>query len=323
MRELPPHPGSGDGADDRPSFSPDESGWSGPYSPPTPWPPPPAPGLGQPRGPRRRWRLAGILFVATVGSTLLTGYLMSGNLGQAAGYSAAIMTILLLHEMGHFLMCMRYGVPATPPYFIPMPLTPFGTMGALILMPPSRSLRSILDIGAAGPLAGLVVAIPVAYLGLKLSPVLPAAQIPPEGAMQLGDSILFWLLSRAAHGPLPADAQIMLHPVGMAGWAGLFVTGLNLLPVGQLDGGHVMYALLGRRARYVGYFFMAAFALWTIFAHHGWWLMLVLLFFLLQRGHPPALDPQPLDRRRIAIGIFLMIVFVLTFVPRPIVVIKP
>jgi membrane-associated protease RseP (regulator of RpoE activity) len=323
MRELPPPPLPGQDAGERPSFQEDAGGWSGPYGPPQPWPPyASAPRL--PRGPRRRWRLAGTLFGATVGSTLLAGYLMSGNIGQAAGYSAAIMTILLLHEMGHFLMCMRYHVPATPPYFIPMPLTPFGTMGALILMPPSqRSLRSILDIGAAGPLAGLVVAVPVAYLGLKLSQVLPAGANAPAGGLQLGDSVLFWLLSRAAHGSLPSGAQILLHPVGLAGWAGLFVTGHNLLPIGQLDGGHVMYALLGPRARYVGYAFMAAFALWTIFAHHGWWLMLVLLLLLLHRGHPPALDPRPLDRRRIAVGVFRMIVFVLTFVPRPIVIIEP
>ncbi len=317
MREWPHDPPA-----PPPAPPPLESSWLPPAPPPpqSSWPPRPS----QPRAPRRRWRLAGILFAATVGSTLLAGYLMSGDLVQAAGYSAAIMAILLLHEMGHFLMCLRYNVPATPPYFIPMPLTPFGTMGALILMPPSqRSLRSILDIGSAGPLAGLVVAVPVAYLGLKLSQVMPVSEVPPEGGMRLGDSILFWLLTRAAHGPLPAGAEILLHPVGLAGWAGLFVTGLNLLPVGQLDGGHVMYALIGRRARFVGYVFMAAFALWTLLAHRGWWLMLVLLLLLLQRGHPPALDPRPLDRRRMAIGILLMIIFVLTFVPRPIVVIQP
>ena len=320
MNELPRDPDAG-GPVARPPA--DGAPWPQPPAMGEPWPTGPA-AAPPPRGPRRRWRLASILFAATVASTLLAGYLMSGDLGQAAGYSAAIMGVLLLHELGHFFMCLHYHVPATPPYFIPMPLTPFGTMGALILMPPSqRSLRSILDIGAAGPLAGLVVAIPVAFLGLKLSHVVPLGALPAEGTLQLGDSILFRLLSQAALGHVPEGAEIMLHPVGLAGWAGLFVTGLNLLPIGQLDGGHVMYALLGPRSRYVGFAFMGAFALWTILAHPGWWLMLVLLLLVLHRGHPPALDPRPLNRARVAIGVLLMVVFVLTIVPRPIVVLQP
>ncbi len=277
-----------------------------------------------PRAPRRRWRLAVYLFLGTVASTFVANYIWSVDVGRALGYSAAIMSILLLHEMGHFLMCLRYGVPATPPYFIPLPLPPFGTLGAVILMPPrQRSLRSILDIGAAGPLAGLVVAIPVAYLGLKLSTVVDAGELELEGGIRLGDSILFWLISRVALGDLPATGEIILHPVALAGWAGLFLTGLNLLPIGQLDGGHIVYALLGRRARYVGWAFFGLFALWTALVHHGWWLMLLLLLLVLRRGHPPALDPRPLGRGRVAVGVLLLIIFVLTFVPRPLVLLEP
>ncbi len=280
-----------------------------------------------PRAPRHGGRL-GLhlgLFLATVASTFFVGFLMSGDVGQAAGYSGAIMAILLLHEMGHFVMCLRYRVPATLPFFIPIPLPPFGTMGAVIRMRGQlRSRRSILDIGAAGPLAGLAVAIPVVYFGLKISTIVFPGDASLEGGLTLGDSILFWLISQAALGPLPPNADILLHPVALAGWAGLLITGINLLPIGQLDGGHILYAMLGERARWPGLIFLVLLTGLTLFVHRGWWLMLVLLVLVMRGGrHPPAEDPAPLDRSRMILGLVMMALFVLTFVPRPITVNGP
>jgi membrane-associated protease RseP (regulator of RpoE activity) len=263
-----------------------------------------------------RWRLHLALFGATVLSTLWVGFLMSGSLLQAAGYSAAIMGILLVHEMGHFFMCQRYRVSATLPFFIPMPLPPFGTMGAVIRMAGRlRTRRAVFDIGAAGPLAGLVLAIPITYLGLKLSRVVQPTDAELEGTVRLGDSVLFWILTRAALGPLPADSDVMLHPVALAGWAGLFVTGLNLLPIGQLDGGHVLYAMLGRQARWGGRIVLLGLLLLTIFYRRSWWLVTVLLFIFMRTGHPPVADSAPLDGRRLQLGIAMMVIFAITFVP--------
>lgn len=270
----------------------------------------------------RLWLHIG-LFLATIASTLFVGYLMSGDLTEAAGYSAAIMGILLLHEMGHFVMCMRYHVPATLPYFIPIPLPPFGTMGAVIRMRGQlRSRRSIFDIGAAGPVAGLALAIPVAFWGLRLSQIVEPGDPSLEGGFRLGDSILFWLISKAAMGAVPTGHEVLLHPIGLAGWAGLFVTGLNLLPVGQLDGGHIVYALLGRRAKWAGIGFLGLLAALTLFYHRGWWPLIVLLLFMGPR-HPPTADPRPLDRRRVLLGMLMIMIFIMTFVPQPIVVDAP
>ncbi|MCK4305095.1 MAG: site-2 protease family protein [Candidatus Eisenbacteria sp.] len=267
-------------------------------------------------GTRPRWRLHVGLFAGTIASTFFVGYLMSADIWQAAGYSASIMGILLVHEMGHFVMCLRDRVPATLPYFIPVPLPPFGTMGAVIRMRGLlQSRRSIFDIGAAGPLAGLALAIPVTYVGLKLSQIVLPGDASLEGTIRLGDSILFWLLTRAALGPIGPEADVLLHPVALAGWAGLFVTGLNLLPIGQLDGGHILYALLGRRARWVGMVFLGVMIVLTIFYRRGWWLMTMLLLIFMRREHPPVADMRPLDRRRVLLGILMMIIFLVTFVP--------
>ncbi len=280
-----------------------------------------------PRAPRqgRRLKLHVGLFLATVASTFFAGYYSSADVGQAASFSAAIMAILLLHEMGHFVLCLRYRVPATLPYFIPFPLSLFGTLGAVIAMKGQlRSRRSIFDIGAAGPLAGLVVAIPIVYFGLKISTIVFPGDEALEGSLMLGDSILFALISEAALGPLPPGADLLLHPLALAGWAGLLITGINLLPIGQLDGGHILYAMLGDRALWVSRFLLVLLAGLTIFMHRGWWLMLVLLVLVMRGGrHPPAENPAPLDRSRMILGLVMMALFVLTFVPRPITVNGP
>lgn len=273
------------------------------------------PVTGQWRPPANTWRIVGkkyinlILFIATVASTWLVG---------GPGYCIAIIAILTAHEMGHFLMCRKYGVPATLPYFIPFPFpgyNPFGTMGALISMRgyiPSR--KALFDIGAGGPLAGLVVTIPVLFIGLALSSTAP--HVESAGGMTLGESLLFKLISLVVLGHRPEGMGIIYHPVAYAGWAGLFITALNLIPVGQLDGGHVTYALFGPRAKYFTWLFIGALGILTI--HNYSWALLFLLLAIFGRRHPSPLDDYtPLDRRRRIIGGLVMILFVLSFTPVP------
>jgi len=187
---------------------------------------------------RRQLVRAGSLFLLTAVSTWLTA---------GAAYAVAILTILSCHEMGHYLMCRRYRVPASLPLFIPMPLiSPFGTMGAIIRMRGQVSNRRILyDIGIAGPLAGIVPALFAVGWGLAHSSIIAR----PDAAaayLSLGESLLFRWAQGLFFPGLNPDQEILLHPVAFAGWAGLFVTALNLLPIGQLDGGHVLYGLFGR-----------------------------------------------------------------------------
>lgn len=198
----------------------------------------PAPGSA-PVGPR--WRLPLILFLATVATT---------TLAQGPAYSATLMAILVAHEMGHYLVARRVGVPASLPHFIPLPPLPgfgLGTLGAVIQMDGQRAdRRQLLEVGAAGPIAGFVVAVPAMVLGLSLSE--PATLEPSENVLYFGNSILSWALE-AAWGPdLGPGEDLVAHPVYVAAWAGFLVTALNLLPMGQLDGGHVLHAAMPSRS---------------------------------------------------------------------------
>jgi len=249
-----------------------------------------------------------LLFFATLLSTYVT---------NGIWYSLAILSILTAHEMGHYLMCRKYGVPATLPFFIPFPiLNPFGTMGAIIQMKgiiPHR--RALFDIGAAGPLSGLVLTLPAIFIGLKLSHLVPLAEIGDTG-ISLGESLLFKAFSYLVIGPVPNGYDVMLHPVAYAGWAGLFVTALNLLPIGQLDGGHIIYAMLGKKSKIVTMIFLAAMVVLTYW--YSGWFLLVLLLLLFGRQHPaPWEDYTPLDRRRKILGVLIMMLFVFSFTPMP------
>jgi membrane-associated protease RseP (regulator of RpoE activity) len=234
------------------------------------------------------WRANAGLFVATVGSVFATFFLTSVWNGDAsrtavvgaAQFTSTLLAILLAHEFGHFVAARRHRVDASLPYFIPLPLlSPFGTMGAVIRMRsviPTR--RALLDIGAAGPLAGLALALPLYAWGAAHSRVMP---FDGQGT-ELGDSLLLRLIDGYVAPPVPAGMALFLSPVANAGWAGLFVTMINLLPVGQLDGGHVAYALFGPRqnrlARWVHhsmlvFFFVsvASFAARDVRAGFGLW----------------------------------------------------
>ena len=248
-----------------------------------------------------------VLILLTIGSTYLVG---------GPWYCIAIMTILLSHEMGHYLMCRKYGVHATLPFVIPMPFTFFGTMGAVIVMKsPIPSRKALFDIGVAGPLAGLIVAIPAIYYGIQHSEIVEISELS-KSTIYLGESLLFKWVSNLAIGPLSEGYDVNIHPLAYAGWTGLFVTALNLLPIGQLDGGHVMYALFGPNAKRIFNVSLAGFAVCT-FYFPGWALLFALLLFFGYKHPPPLDDFTPLDLRRKLIGVLAFVIFITSFTPVP------
>ncbi len=256
----------------------------------------------------RRYTLHIILFILTVASTLIVG-------GPA--YSFAIILILLGHEMGHYLTSRRYGIRATLRFFLPFPLPPFGTLGAVIRMESTVSTRKALfDTGVAGPLTSLLLSIPAIVIGLRLSELIPASQVK-EGVLRLADPPLFSLIQRLVLGEISENYEILLHPIGFAGWVGLFVTALNLLPIGQLDGGHIAYALFGRKSRLISLIAIAVMTFITIF-YNPRWLLLLILMILFGFRHPAPMDDQtPLDGKRKLIGAFAFLAFLLSFTPAP------
>jgi membrane-associated protease RseP (regulator of RpoE activity) len=263
-----------------------------------------------------------ILFITTLATTLLAGALQEGvnplknpeQILKGFPFSFALMTILLAHELGHYWVAKKHGLNVTLPYFIPAPSL-IGTFGAFIKMrSPVRDRRMLLDVGVAGPLIGVAVAMPFLILGLWLSDV---KIVQGQMGTNLGSSLLLSLLSWVIFGPLPEGYDIVIHPVGFAGWIGLLVTSLNLLPIGQLDGGHVAYALLGERQNKISkYFFIALLGL----GFFGWqgWLFWSLLLFIMGFRHPPLTDWWvPLDYKRKLIGWLAVAIFILTFIPVP------
>jgi membrane-associated protease RseP (regulator of RpoE activity) len=278
------------------------------------------------RGSAPRVALAATLFALTVLSCLFTGAQMIDGLGQinwnlldGLPFAAGLLAILLAHEFGHYLVARRLGSPTSLPYFIPMPfpIGPFGTLGAVITASvPFRNKRHLLAVGAAGPLAGLVVAIPVLLAGLHLSQLQP---LPSGSYMLEGNSLLYAGLKYLVFGMvLPSGGMdVFIHQLAFAGWAGLLVTGLNLIPVGQLDGGHIAYALLGRqRARILGYAMLAV-MVGLVFLWNGWILWLLILFLAVRLQDMPLDDVTRLTRRQRFFAALMLVVFALTFVPVP------
>jgi membrane-associated protease RseP (regulator of RpoE activity) len=304
----------------------------------------------------RRWHVNALLFAATVVSVFMTGagYASEpanplstwtdvlGALASGWTFAVPLLSILLVHEFGHYIAARLHHVDASLPYFLPLPfLSPFGTMGAVIAMRGRiRSRNALLDIGASGPLAGLVVAIPVLVIGLSLSPV---AATSGEHYVQEGQSLLYLALKRIVVGVIPDGQDVQLHPTALAGWAGLLVTMLNLLPWGQLDGGHVAYALLGPHHHRVARWFRSA--LLPLFAYNalrfmlpvalgrstlGWafafsnssfWLMWFVVLGVIARAsggseHPPT-EPGELSPRRRVVAVVTLVFFVLLFMPTP------
>lgn len=294
-----------------------------------------------------------VLFLATMATTLWAGFGLSplavgaptiaNVLKGGLPFAGPLVAILFAHEMGHYLLARRYGVKTTLPYFIPVPFGA-GTLGAVIRMRsaiPSR--RATLDIGAAGPLAGLAVAVPLLLVGLALSDVREVGAAPSASALAspwalvqallhgrplvdgaptlqfFGDSLLTWAARWLVVGRLQPGYDVVLHPIALAAWLGLLVTALNLVPAGQLDGGHVLYALLGRRgALLVGRIVSAGLLLAGVFLSWNWLLWWFLTRFAVGLGHPPALAEEPLERGRRTVAWVSLALFLATFVPVPV-----
>jgi membrane-associated protease RseP (regulator of RpoE activity) len=300
----------------------------------------PAPTGGQPtyrelvatdfEAPRRRrvW-LPLFLFIATCLSTCFAGAMnwnptlfletnraeqaIAVNWLQGIEYMAAVIGILLMHEMGHFLQTVRYGVPASLPFFIPVPILMTGTMGAVIGMEGSRADRKqLFDIGISGPWAGLIVALPIIWFGIKSATVMP-----PTSDFQLGDPLIFKLLTHYLRPDLDPTAILNKNtPLLMAGWVGMLITGLNMLPVSQLDGGHVIYGLFGRKAYLVARGFLVAAILFIIFGEQYNWTVMLVLVIMLGVDHPPTRDDDvPLGPVRQIIGLASLAIPVLCFTP--------
>ena len=273
---------------------------------------------------RKKLWLHVVLSLLTLLTTTLAGAWQNGvdplsdpwQITSGLPFAITLMTILLVHEMGHYLTARYHGVRATLPYFIPAPSF-IGTFGAFIKMnspPPDR--RSLFDVAAAGPLAGLVLAIPAVIVGLQRSTIMP--QETTGGGIFLGSSLLLTFLSQITLGLMPDEANIIRHPIAFAGWIGLLVTALNLLPVGQLDGGHVAYALFGERSIWISR--LALGVIFTLGLLRWWdgWLVWGLLLLFVGVRHPAPLDPYtPLDFKRKLIAWLTLIILVVTFIPVP------
>ena len=236
-------------------------------------------------------------------------------------YSLTILAILGCHEMGHYVMCLRYHVDATRPYFLPAPLPLTGTLGAFIRIK-SRIPNKIalFDIGVAGPIAGFIVAVPALFLGLALSRV---DRLPEDSSqlMELGEPLLFRFASWLVWGDVAEGYSINMHPMAFAAWFGLLATALNLFPIAQLDGGHISYAVLGRRSTIVT-LIMIGVAIGLTFVSSSWvaWtVLLVAMIVTMGPGHPPTLDDeQRLDGGRLSVAVIAMVILVLCFTPAPI-----
>ena len=301
--------------------------------------------MSAPSSTLREWRLPALLFVATFASMLWVGRAMEDgqDLMEGLPFALPLMSILLAHEMGHYVAGRLHRVDISPPYFIPMPFVLLGTMGAVIRMRgPIRSRNALLDVGAAGPLAGMAVALPVLVYGIATSPV---EALPPRNAdSQLileGHSLLYEALLHVLKGPIPEGSDITLTSTALAGWAGLLVTMINLIPFGQLDGGHVAYALLGPRQDAFGRWVLRLLPVvavlsgawyggqalrarlpWDVVLREavaGWhWLLWALVLRLMAHAsgwrHPPTEDAQ-LSAGRRWVARFTLTLFVLLFMP--------
>ncbi|MEE8341643.1 MAG: site-2 protease family protein [Candidatus Neomarinimicrobiota bacterium] len=265
-----------------------------------------------------------ILFILTIFTTLLAGAFMEGvnpldnPIGILRGwpFSITLMLILGFHEFGHYYFAQKHNVDATLPYFIPAP-TFIGTFGAFIkIKSPIYRKDALLQIGAAGPIAGFIVAVPALIIGLSLSQIVEISTA--NIGITLGDSILIEFLTAIIFPSLNSTQDVMLHPIAFAGWIGLLVTMLNLLPIGQLDGGHIAYAMLGRKYDKVSKFTLLALIPMGLLSLN--WLVWAILILVLMRTtkHPPVNDLDlPLSDKNKKIGYICFAIFVLCFVPIP------
>jgi membrane-associated protease RseP (regulator of RpoE activity) len=267
------------------------------------------------------------LYIATLASTLFAGAFQAtgdftsavSNLYLGLPFSLSLMAILTAHELGHYFASRAHGVTSSLPYFLPVPHPLVGTFGAFIRMRDKiHNRRALLDIGCAGPFCGVLVAIPLMFVGLRFSTVVPLSEVVGKQAWPLlGGGLFFKLTAYSIHGILSPEQGLQLHPIAYASWIGLWVTSINLIPIGQLDGGHIAYALFGRyhgiiaRVAFVGMLVLGL--LWM-----GWLFWALLTMLVVRFGHPaPADDKSPLDWKRKVLGVIALVIFIGTFLPVP------
>ena len=251
------------------------------------------------------WRTPLILYVLTWYSVTMAGKDAWGSTISGLLFALCVMTILTCHELGHYIQTRRYRVRSSLPYFIPLPIPGaiFGTMGAIIKMDgriPNR--RVLFDIGISGPLAGLVPTLIFCVIGVQQAQVGPIV----GNSLQFGDPLLFQWLSHYMFGPIPDEMTLCINQIGLAGWFGLFLTSLNLFPLGQLDGGHVFYAILGKRAPTLSVILYTLIVAYVIFAKAFIWLVMLILIYLMNPRHPPTQDDDP------PIGVFRTVLGIAT-----------
>lgn len=290
-----------------------------------------------------------ILFILTVFTTFATGLTFGGTILSALAFSGALLFILGSHEMGHYAYGRKYGVDITPPYFIPAPpvISPIGTFGAFIkIKSPISTRKALFDIGIAGPLAGIFASVPVLIIGIKLSTIVDVAQNTGEQGLTLGSPLIFTFFTGMFFGQIPEGKDLFLHPVAFAGWVGLFVTALNLIPSGQLDGGHIVYSLFSKKTHRI--VSVAMIALLIIFGigteplfllsqrlpgsgagellsrlpeFEGWpgWVLWAVLLTFMGTRHPPTIhDEGELGSGRKILGLIALLIFIGCITPVPI-----
>ena len=289
-----------------------------------------------PRPPASRPWVHILLFVLTLASMTAAGAVLQGvdprhillHLSEGIPFAATLLSILTVHEFGHYFAARKWGVKASLPYFIPLPFF-LGTLGAVIrIRSPIPHKRALMDIGAAGPLAGFALALLVCIVGLPQSAIVQAADFYQQPPIQLGAPLLFSGISALVMPEILPDQMVLLSPMAFAGWVGLFITAFNLFPVGQLDGGHIIYALFGswhgKIARF-GFAVLLGMGIYGILSlvwgwPQGWpgWLGLAVLLTIFGTDHPAPYNPGiPLDHRRRLLGYFCLLIFVLCFTPVP------
>jgi len=263
-----------------------------------------------------------VMFLITAITTIVAGALQKGidpldepgRIIEGLPFAVTLLLILLAHEGAHYIASRKHGVKATLPFFIPAPSI-IGTFGAFIKMrSPIRTREALVDIGASGPIAGFIVSVVAVIAGLLMSKIVA---LPEDLGLYLGDSLLFSILSDMILGRVPEGRDVLLHPVAFAGWIGFFVTSMNLIPVGQLDGGHIAYALFGEKHRKVSFFLVGILVVIGIFFWQGWLIWSIILIIMGVK-HPPFLTMEKrLENKRRIISLVSFIIFVITFIPAP------
>ena len=277
-----------------------------------------------------------LLLLLTIASTTLVGighylgyqanYLPAklpafsfGLVARGLWYSVTVLAILGCHEMGHYLACRYYDVDASLPFFLPMPLVLTGTFGAFIrIREPIPTKSMLFDIGFAGPIAGFLVAVPALFLGIAMSHI---ARLPADfSGYDLGEPLLFKLATKILWGTIPEGYSLNMHPIAFAAWFGLLATAWNLIPAGQLDGGHIAYSVFGRRSTYLTFIMIGGGGVLSFFSANwiAWTILMIGMLAVFGPRHPPTIDEHvPLDRTRTILAIVALAMLALSFTPVP------